>query len=518
MRLERREILLYAGFLLAMIPVILTRDFTPGNELRYLSIADEALANHTFFAFTNHGVPYADKPPLYLWLVMLCKAITGSHHMWLLALFSVLPAIGIVMAMDHWAREAMQRNLRPVARMILLTAGLFAGSALTLRMDMLMCLFIVLSLRQFWKMLQEPGNKGARRLFPIYLFLAIFTKGPLGLLIPLCSTAAYLAVTGRIKSFFRYWGLRTWGVMLLFTLLWVGAVYLESGTDYLQNLFVHQTVDRGINSFHHSQPFYYYLVCIWYCLAPWSLFVAGAGVLSLRPKCPRSGLQVFFLTIATTSFILLSVISSKLQIYMLPAIPFMVYAAVMALPYVERKGWVRWALAVPAVIFSAALPGVLVASGNEKLAYLGDLPIVVAALALTGAGLWTLVALYGKRQETGYIHKVAQRMGGGLLMAVFFAGWALPRMNADLGFGKLCEKALEISREQGITDIRTWNISRTDNMDVYLSRDVTIIPKDSLPPTDGEKPYLLLTRSRHLPQFPGRETYNLGKYAIVVCP
>lgn len=39
------------------------RDFTPSNELRYLNIADEALRHYALFAFSNHGVAYADKPP-----------------------------------------------------------------------------------------------------------------------------------------------------------------------------------------------------------------------------------------------------------------------------------------------------------------------------------------------------------------------------------------------------------------------------------------------------------------------
>ena len=68
--------LLYTGFIVAVLPVLILRDFTPSNELRYLSIADEALRNHTFFVFTNHGVPYADKPPLYLLIIMLCRWLT----------------------------------------------------------------------------------------------------------------------------------------------------------------------------------------------------------------------------------------------------------------------------------------------------------------------------------------------------------------------------------------------------------------------------------------------------------
>ena len=46
---------------ICLLPAMLMRDFTPSNELRYLSIADEAIANGNIFAFYNHGLPYADK-------------------------------------------------------------------------------------------------------------------------------------------------------------------------------------------------------------------------------------------------------------------------------------------------------------------------------------------------------------------------------------------------------------------------------------------------------------------------
>lgn len=60
---DKKIYILYLCVCIALLPVLMLRDFTPDNELRYLSIADEALRDHTFFTFTNHGVPYADKPP-----------------------------------------------------------------------------------------------------------------------------------------------------------------------------------------------------------------------------------------------------------------------------------------------------------------------------------------------------------------------------------------------------------------------------------------------------------------------
>ena len=80
----------YVKYLLwfaALVPLLLLRDFTPDNELRYLSIADEALRDGHWFAFYNQGEAYADKPPLYLWIVMAARVLAGEHNMLLLGLF-----------------------------------------------------------------------------------------------------------------------------------------------------------------------------------------------------------------------------------------------------------------------------------------------------------------------------------------------------------------------------------------------------------------------------------------------
>jgi 4-amino-4-deoxy-L-arabinose transferase-like glycosyltransferase len=66
---------------------------TPGNELKYMSIVDNALKNGNYFVFYNQGVAYADKPPLYFWVIMLEKKIFGYYCEVGIGLFSVIPAI-----------------------------------------------------------------------------------------------------------------------------------------------------------------------------------------------------------------------------------------------------------------------------------------------------------------------------------------------------------------------------------------------------------------------------------------
>ena len=65
----------YILLIIVFLPLLYFRDFTPNNELKYLSIADEALRSGTYLTFTHEGSIYTDKPPLYLWLIMLCNCL-----------------------------------------------------------------------------------------------------------------------------------------------------------------------------------------------------------------------------------------------------------------------------------------------------------------------------------------------------------------------------------------------------------------------------------------------------------
>lgn len=137
---------------------MILRDFTPDNELRYLSIVDEAIINGDIFTFTNQGIIYADKPPLYFWLMMLGKVILNGHRMWFLSMLSFIPALVTLITMTKWMRilnagkeTSEKRTNENAAILMLMTSGLFLGLTIVVRMDMLMVMFITLSLFTFYK-------------------------------------------------------------------------------------------------------------------------------------------------------------------------------------------------------------------------------------------------------------------------------------------------------------------------------------------------------------------------------
>lgn len=513
--------------LVAVLPIIIFRDFTPSNELRYLSIADESLQTGRWWAFTNHGIPYADKPPLYLWCVILGKWLMGSHQMWFLSLFSLIPAFVIGCLMFRWTQDELNPDFRTAALLMLFTCGLFAGMVFTLRMDMLMTMFIVLAFYQFRKLELSESNPslGARLLFAFWIFLAVFSKGPMGILIPLIATTVWLLLTRRMRLWTRAWGWPFWALLLLLCAGWFGAVYAEGGSEYLDNLLVHQTVGRAVNSFHHKRPFWYYLVSLTYTLQPWAFLIFGAIVYGIRKyKRSDNSLVNFFLIIILSTFVLLSVISSKLQVYMLPAYPFMVYLTVMVCSRHKDSKLVAAGIAIPAAILGIAALAEPFISDTEWVAALGfDIdkmtPIRYACYALMSGSFMTLWYLYKRRN----INWAIKTLSLTVLTLVFIAGFAIRDFNPDLGYKALAETAIQLKRQHPEAEIITYKIDRPENIDVYLRNiPFRIYEEDAIHSTEkignATSPVIVMTQIRYTDEIPNIKEYHpVGtQYAILL--
>lgn len=474
----------------AFTPLMLTRDFSPSNELRYLNIVDEALSEGHLFAFTNQGEPYADKPPLYFWLMMLCKLLLGKHSMFCLALLSLLPAFGILAAMDKWLRSACPERFTPAQRagaaLLLGTSGLFFGMSVFLRMDMLMCFWIVMALWTFWRLDHGSPKEGLLKfMLPVYIFLALFTKGPVGVMLPPLAITVYLLFEKRGKDIFKYLGLRTWGIIALFCAVWFTGVWFDGGKDYLNNLLFHQTVGRAVNSFHHKAPVWYYLAVIWGVLAPWCLATIPASIAGLFPKGKGDGrvaateIERFFALSSISAFIMLSCFSSKLAIYLAPIFPFMVYL----FPIVaDRRGWKGWyGFAFGLAAFLAVIIGVLAAVVAAICMVFPTVPEIIdypfiGSPFICGAGILLFIggvkALGQLRKKASDWHRPVISVSTGLMLAVFLVGFKMPEINDYVGYANLCK----LVSEDG--DVYTLGVRRPENMDVYLGRDIYDFAKD----------------------------------------
>ncbi len=429
---QREQIVRFIIYFLILLPLMLQRDITPNNELKYLSIADEALRNGHFFTLYNHGAVYADKPPLYIWIVMFFKWLLGDHNTFILALFSLIPGFVTLGVFNRWCSKELSKKYMIAAELALMTTAYFIGGAIVLRMDMLMTMFITLAMYTFWRMYEGDVRVRLRILFPIYIFLAIFSKGPVGIMIPLLCIPVFLLIDGNIKSIGRYWGWSTWLILALLCGGWWLGVWFEGGTEYLNNLLFHQTIDRAVDSFHHKAPFWYYAYTIWYAMGPWSLLTIPVIVWALIKKVAMSPLVKFMLSVAASFLVIMSLVSSKLAIYIMPIFTFITYPAFIILQNSDKSRF---------------------AAGARKVVTFGAATILVI---------------------------------------FFIAGFIIPRFNYRLGFRDVAHEALEVAQANSITRFGYYDLRSAENMDVYLgtnleevSKEVFKNPRSILAPGDG---------------------------------
>lgn len=432
-------------FILALIPVLLLRDFTPNNELKYIAVALEALKEHHWVALTLQGEPYTEFPPLYFWLLMASKVIFRHWYMIQLGLFSLIPALMIVRIMHRWVwryemgglRLADGSQSRDLAQWMLFTSGMMFFMSFYVRMDMLNTLWVVLALYNFWKILYEPlganeesGVKPRERgtvryqfRFGAMLLLAFMTKGLWGPAIVFLSTTLYLLVSGRSGSWIRVWGWRTWLILCGGVGLWLGALWLEGGWSYFEHFSDARVYQPLLYSVvHHRRPWFYYWGSVWWDSLPWGpvcLVMLVCSMLNRWRKNPdkpflrrfalATPLQNFFAMTVISTLVMLSCIPGKMDVRLLPVFPFLVYVGVM------QMGQWQWPLK------------------------------------------WQWRILWVCRF---------------ILIGIFLTGCLVTRYNAELGcYGHLCWRANRIGRELGTKGFYTYKLQSMSNMDVYLHED-----------------------------------------------
>ena len=463
----------YTVFFLVGLIALINRDITPGNELKYISIALESLQYHHWFTFYNHGEIYADKPPVYFWIIMLGIKLFGIEGgvIWT-GLFSLLPAIAIAEIMYRWTKNKLDTPLQILAIVILLSCALFLGCAVILRMDMLMALFITLALYCFYQAYQQHLHQQVLGNYPYWMLFAIvaatFVKGPVGLMLPIISSLVFLGYKKSLRDIKYYFPLKGVLASIFILVLWLFAVYLEGGKNYLYALTLGQAAKRGIGAGVHPEPIYYYLENALVSLLPWSLILLFSFISMFRSKTPLQDEQRFFITVTLVGLTMLSLVGSKLEIYFLPLVPFIIYAVLLQLPQLEKGNLWKWGIA-PIIAICCVLPiaALFIPKLTQKLPLASfDLNTLLLVLFITGC--ISGYCLF-KNQMVATLKTIAL----GFLAVIFSAAILLPKYNQIIGVKQLAQTALQMATPQ--SQFYSYRYSTGLNLDVYLNQSVNLL-------------------------------------------
>ena len=466
-----KELIKFFLPLLFIIPVFVFRDYTTDNELKYISIIREALADRNYFTFYNHDEIYADKPPLYFWLLMLLRLFTGVDNMLIYGMATLIPAYIIIITMN---RLSFGKNNKAefTPMLMLISTVMFLGSTVALRMDILMVMFIVLALSAFFRMYCGEENNLDQYLLPLYIFLAVFSKGAVGIIIPVFSILVFLLVEKQVSSIKKYLGWKQWLIIFCLTSIWFTGVFLEGGFDYIYNLLVKQTIGRGINSFHHKRPFYYYLITSWYSLAPWIFLSVITLFKGFKTGIIHSDIKLkFYSVIVITTFIIMSLVSSKLDIYLLPLYPFIIYLTYMLLEKIHCDWWIKISVIIVSVPF-LAMP-LIYPHLKENLSVLKETDLITTIfiratilIMCIGGAISSFLCFKDK------ISKACVSLASAILFSITVVSFIIPHFNSMIDMKELYDNAIAISKNNACTGYAFFRYRGYEQMDVFIGEDL----------------------------------------------
>jgi 4-amino-4-deoxy-L-arabinose transferase-like glycosyltransferase len=294
------------------------------DEGRNAEVAREMLASGDWITPHFNGFAYLDKPAVYFWMVAASLKTFGISE-GAARLPSALMAAATMLLVWFLAHRMFGQSVGLRAGIVFASCPLAMVFAREVIFDMTLTFFVTLAMVAFW--LAEDSSF-RRPWLDVLMFgamgVAIITKGPVGVLLPLLSVLIYEAVRGRWRELRRLrWGLGLL-VFILVALPWFIAVSVRN-PDFPRYAFWDESLKRfATGNAHRGGGIFYYIPVYLGGFFPWSLFLLLAGWNRLRrwrELKQAEGRPVLFLLCWTVwVFGFFTVSQSKLPGYFLPAV------------------------------------------------------------------------------------------------------------------------------------------------------------------------------------------------------
>lgn len=394
----------------------------PADEPRFALAARQMVDSGQWLFPFRGGEIYPDKPPLFMWAIAICYRLTGSLRLAFL-LPNLFAGLGCLALVHDLARRLWDRQTAFRAGLLLLFTIQFTTQAKAAQIDMLVTFFITLGLYGFLRFLLCGGGWRWYYLGWFAAGLGIITKG-VGILAPLVLIPALWTHWAELRAAPRTaWCKALAGplVMLFAISLWLVPMLIavQQSQDsvlitYRDNILFRQTVTRYADSWHHVQPFYYYLVKVipifWLPLSlllPWFLWL---GWEAFHAKDRTIVLLAGYLVLVVLFF---SLSAGKRGVYLTPATPALALLAALWLPRLLARRWPPRLLQGLAWLFSLLFLGIAVALMTS--------PKVAAKAADLGTNPWPMFLSLGA--TAAFLSLLLRQAPLTAALAVLATGW-----------------------------------------------------------------------------------------------
>jgi 4-amino-4-deoxy-L-arabinose transferase-like glycosyltransferase len=278
------------------------RDLFVGDETKYGQVVREMRASGAWLLPTLEGAPFTHKPPLHFWFIKLLTYPLGIYSTWAF----VIPSL-VAFAFLIWL---MARMGGPIAAFVCATSLLVWGSAQTARMDVAFTALITLGvwyLQRFF----DADDFGELERAAIAIGVATLIKGPMA---PVIIIILFSLEWWRRRRLPRGNYILPFATLVVIPLLWFVPAMIAGGNSYTRDVLQKQLAGRAVASWVHASPPWYYLAHSPGFVFPW--FVLGAVAIATRWRAQRFNLHWIIAVLVPYSLM-----SSKLDVYMMALIP-----------------------------------------------------------------------------------------------------------------------------------------------------------------------------------------------------
>ena len=363
----RRETWLFWLFALLILATGLgLRDPWPADEPRFALVARHMVESGNWLFPMRGSELYSDKPPLFMWMQAGVLWLTGNLRIAFL-LPSLLAALGTLWCVTDLGARLWTRRVGLYAGWATLLTIQFTWQAKKAQIDPMVVFWITLSCYALLRhVLQGPSF----RLWALgwaAAGLGTITKGvgviALLLLIPaaVASLRGWAGVRIHARDV-RFWlgplaFLAACGVWLVPMLVAAFGQDSSAYSAYVNDILLRQTVTRYANSWHHGQPWWYFIEVLLTAWLPTALVLPWAIPAWRRRLRRRDARFLVPLGWVLLVFVFFSIPSGKRDMYILPALPMLALALAPLLPGILRRPNAQRLLLGFVLVFSLAALG-----------------------------------------------------------------------------------------------------------------------------------------------------------------
>jgi 4-amino-4-deoxy-L-arabinose transferase-like glycosyltransferase len=419
-------------------------------------------ATRDYFVPHLGGEVYTDKPPLYFWILLLSQKVFGEYSATAMVSPSIISAIIVILSTFYFASSFLKDKYAFLAGIILATSLLFFSLSIFVRMDLSMMVFIVASLFSFFKAYQNQKHY-LYLLFYLFMGIATAIKGPAGFLIPLVIIPGFLVWDNNLKELKKMKLFKGALIFISVILLWLIPAFVFGGREYIYSLVVLQTFGRAVDSFAHSEPFYYYFMTFPVTFLPWTLLLVSSFFYVFKYNKNISTELKFVLSWFILPLILFSLFSGKLVFYLLPIYP----AAAVLTAYLCRQIIAEQAdkrfLVIPVlltiVIITAAyffIPENIEGYNLKKLLNPTFIFMIVSLLAF--------LLIYIKKKYSSLVYLLIALM---LIFSLNLNFLIVPLASKNYSKKFIAEELKMLREEKNIDNIAAYRFGQPETLAVY---------------------------------------------------